>query len=338
LLSKRIRLTDRAGWLDAEHLGVLLPGTHTAGAWTLAEDICAATMTKIPEAKQAYVVYTYPSDWFSDGNGHPEQLSFRDICPEWKANVRHGFTLSAKRLCVDRFDCFCWKSADDCPADYGLWADGLKRFFVSRPHGWKRVMDVIGSLTAIIVLSPLLILTVIFIKIISPGPIFFKQPRVGYMGEMFTMWKFRTMKVKSDTARHQQYTSTLVANDKPMTKIDHEHPMILFGKVMRDTGLDELPQLINVLHGQMSLIGPRPPIPYEVEEYLRWHKGRFDAVPGMTGLWQVSGKNRLTFNEMIRLDVRYAREVSPWLDMKILLMTPWAIVSQVGDSLRNGQL
>jgi lipopolysaccharide/colanic/teichoic acid biosynthesis glycosyltransferase len=319
LLTRRIRLTDRAGWLDDEHLGVLLPETRTAGAWALAEDICVTTMTEIPEARQACAVYTYPSDWFSDGDGHPKQLSFRDICPEWKTNVRR-------------------KPTDDSLADYGLWADGLKGFFVSYPHAWKRVMDVIGSLTAIIVLSPLLILTVIFIRIVSPGPIFFKQLRVGYMGEMFTMWKFRTMKVKSDTAKHQQYTSTLVTNDKPMTKIDHEHPMILFGKILRDTGIDELPQLINVLHGQMSLIGPRPPIPYEVEEYLRWHKGRFDAVPGMTGLWQVSGKNRLTFNEMIRLDVRYAREVSLRLDMKILLMTPWAIISQVSDSLRNGQL
>ena len=109
---------------------------------------------------------------------------------------------------------------------------------------------------------------------------------------------------------------------------DDNPNIIPFGKIIRKTCLDELPQFLNVLCGDMSLVGPRPPIPYEVEEYLRWHKGRFDAIPGMTGLWQVSGKNRLSFKEMVRLDIRYSRSLSLFLDLKILLMTPYAIISE----------
>ena len=122
-----------------------------------------------------------------------------------------------------------------------------------------------------------------------------------------------------------------------MIKLEDDPQIIPFGKILRKTCLDELPQLINVLRGEMSLVGPRPPIPYEVEEYLRWHRKRINAVPGMTGLWQVSGKNCLTFNEMVRLDIQYLRQKKPWLDIKILLMTPLVIVSQIKDSLQNGR-
>ncbi len=160
------------------------------------------------------------------------------------------------------------------------------------------------------------------------------------MGRSFKMWKFRTMKINSDTSGHQQYLAKLIKGSaynensaKPMIKLEDDTRIIPFGKILRKTYLDELPQLINVLRGEMSLVGPRPPIPYEVEEYLQWHKGRIDIVPGMTGLWQVSGKNRLTFNEMVRLDIQYWRKKTPWLDIKILLMTPLAIVSQIKDSL-----
>jgi len=169
------------------------------------------------------------------------------------------------------------------------------------------------------------------------------------MGKNFNMWKFRTMKVNADATAHQQYLAELISsaanNDKnsarPMTKLDSNgnNPQIIpFGKILRQTGLDELPQLINVLRGEMTLVGPRPPIQYEVEEYLPWHKERINIFPGMTGLWQVSGKNRLTFNEMVCLDIQYWKEKSLWLDTKILLMTPAAIFSQIKDVFWNGKL
>jgi lipopolysaccharide/colanic/teichoic acid biosynthesis glycosyltransferase len=145
------------------------------------------------------------------------------------------------------------------------------------------------------------------------------------------------MKANADTSGHQEYLCELINEEdedgaesvKPMAKLDCDNPNIIpFGHFLRNSCLDELPQLINVLFGEMSLVGPRPPIPYEVEEYLIWHKNRFDGLPGMTGLWQVSGKNRLSFKEMIRLDIQYERQMSLLTDLKILFLTPFAILNE----------
>jgi lipopolysaccharide/colanic/teichoic acid biosynthesis glycosyltransferase len=193
----------------------------------------------------------------------------------------------------------------------------------------KRLFDISAALTALVMVSPLMLLTALLIKLTSPGPVFFKQQRVGFMGKVFTMYKFRTMAVETDSSTHRDYVTALVASEHPMIKIDDYHRLIPFGKIIRRLFIDELPQLFNVLGGQMSLVGPRPAIPYEVQAYQDWHMGRLLAMPGMTGLWQVSGKNRLTFDEMVRLDIRYARECSFWMDMKIVFMTPLAIIAEV---------
>jgi lipopolysaccharide/colanic/teichoic acid biosynthesis glycosyltransferase len=150
---------------------------------------------------------------------------------------------------------------------------------------------------------------------------------------MFTMWKFRTMKVNSDTTPHRNYLQELIHNEKKMIKLDRERdPRIIpFGNFLRATGIDELPQLINVLQGNMSLVGPRPCLPYEAREFDPWQRRRFDAVPGLTGLWQVSGKNRTTFKEMMRLDIDYARKRAFLLDAMIVLKTIPAIIVQMGD-------
>ena len=159
----------------------------------------------------------------------------------------------------------------------------------------------------------------------------FKQERIGCNGKPFTFWKFRTMAHNLDTTKHQRYLATLIneSDDKPMAKIDNELQLIPFGKLLRKSCLDELPQLYNVLRGEMSLVGPRPPIPYEVIEYKPWHKRRLNTIPGMTGLWQVSGKNRLSFLEMVRLDIRYTKHINVLSEIKILLMTPISIIAQV---------
>ena len=219
----------------------------------------------------------------------------------------------------------------------------LEPFYVRKIPPWKRTMDIIGAIFGLIFFSPLMLLISLLIKIVSPGPILFKQERVGFGGKSFQFLKFRTMKVNADKTKHQKYYTQLinaslngVKSEKVMTKLDDSNTDIIpFGRILRITYLDELPQLLNVLIGDMSIVGPRPPIFYEVEEYLRWHNGRFDSVPGMTGLWQVSGKNRLTFREMIQLDVRYSRQLSFWLDIKILLMTPFAIISQIMDEFKK---
>jgi len=221
--------------------------------------------------------------------------------------------------------------------------DILKPFFVSKIPLWKRTMDIIGAILGLILFAPLMLLISLLIKMVSPGPILFKQERVGFGGELFQFLKFRTMKVNADTTKHQQYYEDLIKCssskdnlEKCMAKLDNSNTDIIpLGKILRNTCLDELPQLISVLKGEMSLIGPRPPIFYEVEKYLRWHNGRFDSVPGMTGLWQVSGKNRLTFIQMVRLDVQYSRRLSFWLDIKILLMTPFAVILHFMDSFQK---
>ncbi|MFZ9011137.1 MAG: sugar transferase [Anaerohalosphaeraceae bacterium] len=196
-------------------------------------------------------------------------------------------------------------------------------------HPLKRLFDILMSLIVLVIASPLMLLTALMIKLTSPGPIFFKQQRVGFMGKVFTMYKFRTMEVKTDSGIHQEYVTDLFSSDRPMVKIDNCHRLIPFGQIIRRLFIDELPQLFNVILGQMSLVGPRPAIPYEVQAYQDWHMGRLLTLPGMTGLWQVSGKNRLTFNEMVRLDIQYAHECSFLTDMKILISTPIAIISEV---------
>ena len=213
----------------------------------------------------------------------------------------------------------------------------LKPFFVRKIPLWKRMMDIVGSIAGLLFFSPLFIMIAVLIQLSSHGPVFFRQCRVGCGGKLFNLYKFRTMDIDVDSSKHQAYLCELIdqgsgetATCMPMTKLDDDDPKIFaFGKILRKTYLDELPQLINVLRGDMSLVGPRPPIPYEVEQYLRWHKSRFDAVPGMTGLWQVSGKNRLTFKEMIRLDIQYAKTVSLLSDIKIIIKTPFAIMSEL---------
>ena len=199
---------------------------------------------------------------------------------------------------------------------------------------WKRILDVTVSLIALIMLSPLLLAVAVLIKIVSPGPVFFTQERVGLSGKVFKFLKFRTMTVNNDVSVHSSYLKDLINGqdgDKPMVKLKNDSRIILFGNFLRRACIDELPQLINVLRGDMSLVGPRPCIPYEAQEYLNWHARRFDVVPGMTGLWQVSGKNTTTFKEMIRLDIEYTAKRSLWLDLYILAKTPLVIMDQLRE-------
>lgn len=188
---------------------------------------------------------------------------------------------------------------------------------------WKRALD----LTFIVAISPAVLLigsaVAIIIKLGSPGPILFRQKRIGYKGTEFTCFKFRTMRVNAETESHRQHTAELIKSDRPMIKLDaHCDPRLIpLGSLMRAAGLDELPQLLNVLRGEMSLVGPRPCIPYEYDHYEPAHRRRFDAVPGLTGLWQVSGKNRTTFEQMIQFDLEYAHHSSLKLDLQILLKT-----------------
>ena len=198
---------------------------------------------------------------------------------------------------------------------------------------WKRVLDVVCVGLALPVLVPVGLAVAAAIWILSPGPILFRQERVGHRGKRFECFKFRTMKVNADSRAHQRHLEGLMKSNVPMVKMDStgDWRLIRFGRLFRATGLDELPQLLNVLRGEMSLVGPRPCLPYEYEEYLPWHRRRFDTVPGLTGLWQVSGKNRTTFDEMVQMDIWYGKNKSLRLDLAIMFKTIPAILEQVKE-------
>jgi lipopolysaccharide/colanic/teichoic acid biosynthesis glycosyltransferase len=223
---------------------------------------------------------------------------------------------------------------------YGLDPVLLESLFAKRVPLWKRGMDIVISFCGLILLSPLFLFIASLIKTVSPGPVLFKQQRVGRGGKLFTCLKFRTMKCDANLTVHKDYLTQLIRGchsscnlGAPMEKLKNDSRIIKHGNLLRVTGLDELPQLVNVLMGHMSLVGPRPSVPYEVAQYQPWHKARFDVVPGLTGLWQVSGKNKLGFNEMIRLDISYAKRFSLLLDCWILLMTPYAVLLQLIELL-----
>jgi len=204
---------------------------------------------------------------------------------------------------------------------------------------WKRVLDICCVLFVVLTLLPMLLLIAIAIRAGSKGPVLFTQERVGLFGRRFTIFKFRTMNPGADAAVHEAHTASLIESNTPMTKLDAQgDPRVTpFGRILRVSGLDELPQLINVLRGEMSFVGPRPCLPGEYSKYLPWQRERFLALPGLTGLWQVSGKNRTTFNEMIELDIKYVRERSPWLDLKIIFKTIPAVMAEVRDMRNRGR-
>jgi lipopolysaccharide/colanic/teichoic acid biosynthesis glycosyltransferase len=199
--------------------------------------------------------------------------------------------------------------------------------------GWKRALDIALILLVMPLLMPLAAVIAIVIRRSSEGPLLFQQERVGFREQRFMCLKFRTMYCGAETVSHQGHLHQLINSDAPMTKMDAhgDSRIIPFGKFLRSSGLDELPQLVNVLKGEMSLVGPRPCLPYEVEKYLPWQRERFDAAPGLTGLWQVSGKNRTTFTRMMQLDIEYARTKNLWLDLKIIFKTIPALVVQMRD-------
>jgi exopolysaccharide biosynthesis polyprenyl glycosylphosphotransferase len=218
---------------------------------------------------------------------------------------------------------------------------GLRRSARARVEGGlKRLLDVIASGLLLVVAAPIFLLVALLVKATSRGPVFFRQPRVGEHGKCFTMLKFRTMKVNADSAIHKEFVSQMIQGTAPAGtdpdqaapfKIVNDPRVTPVGRFLRRTSLDELPQLWNVLRGDMSLVGPRPPLAYEVEQYKPWHYRRLlEAKPGITGLWQVSGRSQTTFDDMVRLDLRYAKKCSTWTDVKILLATPRAVISGKG--------
>jgi lipopolysaccharide/colanic/teichoic acid biosynthesis glycosyltransferase len=212
----------------------------------------------------------------------------------------------------------------------------------------KRVMDLSVAIIALVILSPLIVLTAILIKLDSKGPVFFMQDRVGvrrktqedvayWQKTIFKCYKFRTMVCDADPALHKSYIKALINNDAKsmatvqgentnMRKLTHDPRVTRLGRFLRKSSIDEIPQFINVIKGEMSLVGPRPAIPYEVDMYKPWHYRRLETKPGLTGLWQVTARSSCDFDESVEYDIQYIDRQSFWLDLKIILKTPIAVI------------
>lgn len=225
------------------------------------------------------------------------------------------------------------------------WGDDTYRGLV-RKHGpasggmiLKRALDIAGSLSAMLLFLPIFVIIAIVVKLTSPGPVFYCQKRVGQYGKLFDFYKFRSMFINNDPELHREYITHLIEGSKHaqrsngMYKLECDPRVTRVGRFLRRASLDELPQFFNVLRGDISLVGPRPPLPYEFERYRMWHRRRvLEIKPGLTGLWQVMGRSRTTFDEMVRMDLHYARTRSLWMDIKIILQTPGAMFTGTGAS------
>jgi len=230
---------------------------------------------------------------------------------------------------------------NDHSANIKLYPEFQKRENAKRvPLAIKRCIDLTGSAAALVFLSPVFAAVAVAVKLSSKGPVLFKQERLGQHGRNFTVLKFRSMRTDCDAKIHQQYVEQYIAGKvdgnsattaKPVFKIEKDPRVTAIGRFIRKTSLDELPQFWNVLRGEMSLVGPRPPLAYEFRKYEAWHRRRvLEIKPGITGLWQVEGRSRTRFDEMVRLDLKYARAWSVWLDLKILAQTPAAVIQGEG--------
>ncbi len=309
------RKIDILGWFDTGKVGILMPYTEAPSVVEIKNRICSRIRKKWPSSRRLDLEDFFQSYTFGGDSANENGLSLNDH-KQTSSGYGHG--------------------------NKALYADLLSSTFsASRKRLAKRTLDILGSLFGIIVTSPLLVVIAVLIKLTSPGPILFRQARMGFLGRSFIFLKFRSMVAGADQNLHRTYVTKLIkgrhetinlgTEENPVYKITSDPRVTSLGRVLRKTSLDELPQLFNILKGEMSLVGPRPPIPYEVEHYKLWHSGRFVEVkPGLTGLWQVSGRSRTSFDDMVRLDLRYAENWSLWLDIKIILKTLSALFKSEG--------
>lgn len=295
-LAGKVRATDTIGLLDASTVGILLPHTEEQNARMLTDSIKEENAS----LNLSVVSGTYPDHVFAK-------------------------LFSTENQIGDFSHMFLDEVIQHSTAELAI----------------KRGIDIVGALTGLILFSPVMLATALAVKFGSPGPIVFKQDRMGRRGQRFKFLKFRSMVTDNDDRIHRDYVKSLIEgktaeinqgeDDKPLYKIKSDPRVTPVGKIIRKTSLDEMPQFWNVLKGEMSLVGPRPPVPYEVEQYQAWHLRRvLEMKPGITGLWQVEGRSRTTFDEMVRLDLHYVQKWSLWMDVKILFKTFGEVITARG--------
>jgi len=317
----RIRCLDEAGWLRPGTLGILLPATSVAGARKLVGDLGRNDITGHLRYGR-WVLYSDPEDWVEDedtddgaGNGH-------------HGNGHHGngrSRIEEARIEEDlgsaRPPSGTLSASRETPADVRSLVDLLE---VPLPW-WKRAIDVVGSAVGLVLLSPVFLLTALAVKLGSPGPVFYTSRRAGVRGQPFRFFKFRTMYLDAE-----QRKADLLAHNEvsgPVFKMTNDPRITPVGRVLRKTSIDELPQLWNVLRGDMSLVGPRPPLPEETRFYAPWQRRRLEGKGGLTCIWQVSGRSNVQFEDWVRMDIHYLERRSLWRDLLILVQTFPAVFS-----------
>jgi len=276
-----------------------------------------------------------------EGSNSITQVLYSKVMGALRENLDHNLT-SKLRVTVHLFPESWDKDHPHRVADIKLYPEvSSRKSKQSFPKVVKRLMDFVGSATLLMILSPIFAAIAVAIKMTSRGPVLFKQERIGQFGTIFQCLKFRTMCVDNDATIHRDYVQSFIAGKTQeqgkseagpaVYKIKDDPRVTPIGRFLRKTSLDELPQFWNVLRGEMSLVGPRPPVAYEFEVYDFWHRRRvLELRPGVTGLWQVSGRSRTSFDDMVRMDLRYSQRWSLWLDVKILLATPIAVFTGDG--------
>ncbi len=323
-LREQMRLYDLLGHLDATHLAVLLPETPPEGARQFATNVLEA-FEDPAEGKShgiQYEICTYPLEedsetWGDDGR----EAGVRS--EKSGAEARNGSSPTPETVGASA------DAAHSQAQPAGTGASNLAGAFTHPVSFGRRFIDVLVSGTALVALSPVFLIAALAVKLTTPGPIIFKQQRAGRGGVPFTFYKFRSMYLDAE-ARKAALAEKNEHRTGPIFKMKKDPRITPVGRILRKTSIDELPQLYNVLKGDMTLIGPRPPTLDEIAKYDLWQRKRLDLTGGITCIWQVSGRSEIKFDEWVRMDIEYQRKRSLWFDVKLLFRTIGAVVSGRG--------
>lgn len=344
-ISQRVRCTDAVGWYDGRTLGVILPDTDHEGALIVSRQLKAALPSQAARARWRLFVHpehTGQSEGSRPSTGSGDEQSPLDLLrsPQQAAELRRGrsgasgsggSTATAVAVRSERVagtatrravvSALAVEASDTVQLD----AKPLQSLLLVRTSPIKRCVDVVGSASALLLLSPVMLAAAAAVKLSSPGPVLFRQQRAGLGGRPFTFYKFRSMSADAEARKKE----LLSRNEQtgPVFKIAADPRITRVGRFLRRTSIDELPQLWNVLRGDMSLVGPRPPILAEVKDYERWQRRRLEIAGGLTCIWQVSGRSSILFNDWVRLDLRYVEQASPLTDLRLLARTIPAVLT-----------
>lgn len=346
-LLKRARLTDEVGWFSDHYLAALLPDTSPAGAQIFSDRVCAAVERRAP--RPLALLYAYPDAMLlpspvertgvpvamnggrngqANGNGHHNGHGLPEGTKGANGHGRLTAALGERPLAAADLLPHVQAGLSASPLSLGSSRGSVQELLVHPMPLWKRAVDVIGALIGLVVFAPAMVFAALGILLTSRGPVIFRQKRSGLGGKPFIIYKFRTM--VPDAEAHKQELRALSEQDGPAFKIEKDPRLTRFGGFLRKTSLDELPQLWNVVKGDMSLVGPRPLPCDETDACLAWHRRRLDITPGLTCIWQVKGRSRVTFDEWVRMDVTYMRRRTLLHDLWLLLITIPAVLLRRG--------